>query len=286
MKRLRIDHVTEYRFPRPTTLLPHRLLLRPREDHAVRITSFELDVTPQPQIRWQRDALDNSVALVSFASGSDRLRIESRVVIEHHEQWPLDFVVEQRAVTHPFAYEAPEAALLISFLQPSWPVDRAAVLDWLFGLGIGNAPTETFVLLDRLNRAIQQNFRYEDRQAPGIQSPAQTLARGVGSCRDFAALFVDACRHLSLASRFVSGYVRTTTAVPVGGATHAWADVYLPGPGWKGFDPTHGQVTGTDHIAVAVAQHPQHVPPVAGSFFGTGDQAPALFVSVRVQDWM
>ena len=278
--------MTEYRFGQLTTLLPHYLRIRPREDHTVRVESFRLDIAPEPSIRWQRDALDNSVALISFSSGANQLRIASEVIIEHYDDSPLDFVVAQEAVTHPFDYAPTDSSLLGAFLLPSWPDDHAAVMQWLTGLGLSGAPIETFVLLDGLNRAIAGRFRYEMREAPGVQSPAETLVRGAGSCRDFAALFVDICRHLKLASRFVSGYLRTPIVPTAGGATHAWADVYLPGPGWKGFDPTCGQLTGTDHIAVAVAQHPADVPPVSGSFIGSTGQRPSMSVSVRVQDWL
>ncbi len=143
-------------------------------------------------------------------------------------------------------------------------------------------PLETFALLDRMNRAIAGQFGYQMREEPGVQSPAQTLARNSGSCRDFASLFMEACRLLGLASRFVSGYLYTAATEADNASTHAWAEVYLPGAGWKGFDPTSGEVTGNRHIAVAVARHPEAVPPVAGSYLGPPDQPPSLSVAVRV----
>jgi transglutaminase-like putative cysteine protease len=283
MKRLRIDHFTEYRFSAPVKLLPHRMLLRPRENHAVRIASSALEISPVPSIRWQRDALDNSVAEASFADNAAQLRIASSVLIEHYEESPLDFMVEDYAVTYPFHYAAADEPVLAPFRAPTWPHERQAMESWLVGLGFRLGPIETFVLLDRMNRQIHDDFRYEAREEPGVQSPAQTLARGVGSCRDFAALFMEGCRRLGLASRFASGYLNAPGTSIASGATHAWAEVYLPGPGWKGFDPTCGQLTGADHIAVAVAHHPEKVPPVAGSFLGTADQRPTMLVTVRVQ---
>jgi transglutaminase-like putative cysteine protease len=144
------------------------------------------------------------------------------------------------------------------------------------------ASGETYVLLDRLNRAIGKALGYAVREEPGVQSPAQTLERGQGSCRDYAALFMEACRHLGLAGRFVSGYLHAPATEAGRGATHAWAEVYLPGAGWKGFDPTGGEVAGARHIPVAVARHPERIPPVAGSFRGPGDAMPTLTVDVRV----
>ena len=284
MRRLSIEHVTEYRFAEPVTLLEHRLLLRPREDHAVRIASSRLVTDPPSAVRWQRDVLDNSLARVRFGIKADLLRISSHTVVELFDETPLDFVVDERAVTHPFQYSESEARLLAPFLAPSTPGDQGAVLRWLGEIGIGPVAEETFVRLQRLNRAISDRFRYQERSAEGVQSPAETLTRGVGSCRDFAALFVDSCRCLGIASRFVSGYLYAATAgQTIGGSTHAWADVYLPGPGWKGFDPTSGEVTGSDHIAVAVARDAQAVPPVAGSFLAAPTAAPALYVSVSVR---
>ena len=285
MKSIRIDHLTEYRFFEPVTLLEHRMLLRPREGHSVRVASSELSIEPAATLRWQRDPLDNSVALAAFRDRGTFLRIASRVVIEHFEETPFDFIVEAAAVTYPFSYAPKDALLLGPFMQPSWPTDAPVLDRWLAGLGFSGQSIETFVLLDQLNRSIHDRFRYQAREQPGVQSPATTLGRGSGSCRDFAALFIESCRRLGLASRFVSGYLScpTDTAVVAAGATHAWAEVYLPGPGWKGFDPTCSTLTSTDHVAVAVAQHPEDVPPVAGSFLGSLQARPDLKVSVRVE---
>ena len=129
-------------------------------------------------------------------------------------------------------------------------------------------PIQTYVLLQRLGVYIQQTLAYQLREEPGVQSVAETLSRGTGSCRDSAFLFMETARHLGLAARFVSGYLHAAPSTANFGATHAWAEVFLPGAGWKGFDPTIGEVVGTDHIAVAVARLPESVPPVAGSFIG------------------
>ena len=283
MKRLQIEHVTEYRFGAAVTLLPHRLLLRPRENHNLRLVSSKLDIQPAYGIRWQRDVLDNSAAVITFTERAAQLRIVSTVVIEHYEEAPLDFLVEEFAVRHPFAYRTHDVLDLAPFCTPTWPDDRAEVMDWLAGLALGAEPIETFLLLDRLNQAIRTGFRYQVREQPGVQSPGTTLASGSGSCRDFAALFMESCRHLGLACRFVTGYNLSYADVGAG-STHAWAEVYLPGPGWKGFDPTAGVVAGSSHIAVAVAHHPETVPPVAGSFLGPASPTPRMHVTVQVRD--
>jgi transglutaminase-like putative cysteine protease len=281
MRRLNISHVTEYLFPSPVSLLPHRLLLRPRENHNVRIESSLLEIFPAHTLQWKRDVLDNSVALASFSQPSDRLRISSSVVIQHYEENPFDFLVDDYAVIHPFDYALEEQADLAPFRQAVYPADREAVQRWLDGLGL-QRPVQTFTLLDRMNHEIASRFFYQMREEPGVQPPALTLARNSGSCRDFAALFMEACRHLGLASRFVSGYLYAPATEAGNASTHAWAEVYLPGAGWKGFDPTSGEVTGNRHIATAVARHPEAVPPVAGSYVGPTGQAPVLSVAVRV----
>ncbi|MDB4990322.1 MAG: cysteine protease, partial [Myxococcaceae bacterium] len=283
VRRLQIDHRTEYQFAGQVTLLPHRLLLRPRESHSVRITSSRLTISPAHAIRWQRDAFDNSVAVVSFAEIASTLQIVSEVVIEHFDDTPLDFVVDPDATFYPFAYSPEDVARLAPLRAMSWYQDYAAVERYLAELGVlGTAGVQTFTVLDTLNRAIARDFRYQAREDQGVQSPAQTLSMRSGSCRDLAALFLDGCRQLGLASRFVSGY-HTSYANDTGpGSTHAWAEVYIPGPGWTGFDPTAGVVTGNEHIAVAVARHPETVPPVAGSYLGPATPAPLLSVSVRV----
>lgn len=281
MRRLSINHVTEYQFPATVTLLPHRLLLRPRENHNVRIESSMLEIFPAHSLQWKSDVRDNSVAVASFLAPADRLRIASSVVIQHYEDNPFDFLVDDYAVNHPFDYAMADRPDLAPFLQTVYPPDQKALQGWYDGLGLPR-PIETFALLDRLNREIAGGFSYQIREEPGVQPPVQTLARNSGSCRDFAALFIEVCRHLGLASRFVSGYLYSWDIEGGNASTHAWAEVYVPGAGWKGFDPTSGELAGNRHIATAVARHPEAVPPVAGSFIGPSGAAPILSVAVRV----
>jgi transglutaminase-like putative cysteine protease len=282
MQRLRISHLTEYQFGSPVTLLPHRLLLRPREGHDVHIETSKLEIAPAHTVKWHRDVFDNSVAVASFPEPAALLTIASEVVIQHYEEAPLDFLVEDHAVNYPFLYQGDERPDLLPFQQPAYPNDQKAIRDWLRELGFGSGPCETYAMLDRLNRAIGESFTYVVREEEGVQPPAQTLHERRGSCRDYAALFIEACRDLGLASRFVSGYSHGAASESGSAATHAWAEVYLPGPGWKGFDPTSGELTGAHHIPVAVARHPEAVPPVAGSFVGPAGWLPVLIVNVQV----
>ncbi|MCP5158818.1 MAG: transglutaminase family protein [Gammaproteobacteria bacterium] len=282
MQRLQIRHLTIYEFSSPVTLQSHRLLIRPREGHDVRIESSTLKISPAHRVKWHRDVFDNSVAVVSFPEIAQRLAIDSEVVIQHYEEAPLDFIVDDYAVDYPFEYRKEEQVDLAPFQQPVYPHQQSALRDWLGGLNLTQGKVETYVLLDRLNRIITGEFQYRVREEPGVQSPIETLNIRSGSCRDYATLLIESCRFLGLASRFVSGYSHVPGLGAGGAATHAWAEVYLPGPGWKGFDPTAGELTGNRHIPVAVARHPEMAPPVAGSFIGPKGLIPTLQVEVQV----
>jgi transglutaminase-like putative cysteine protease len=281
MQQLKVSHLTEYTFADFVTLEPHRLLLRPREGHDIRILSSRLDITPAYKIRWHRDVFDNSVATVNFQEAAAYLSIFSEITLEHYEEAPLDFVVADYAVNYPFQYQPQEEADLAPYQLPNYPADQAFLHAWLEQSGMVQGQLQTYVLLDRLSKWIAQNLNYRMREEPGVQTASETLNSGSGSCRDYAALYMELCRHLGLACRFVSGYQHLPGSETGNGATHAWAEVYLPGPGWKGFDPTTGELTARQHIPVAVARHPEWVPPVAGSFIGSA-QTPTLTVNVQV----
>ena len=282
MRRLKITHLTEYQFVNTVTLLPHRLLLRPREGPEVLIESSSLTISPVHTVKWHRDVLDNAAAVVDFQEATRLLSIRSEVVIQHYVENPFDFLIEDYAVNYPFHYVPMDRVDLIPFLQPVYPRDEDAIRNWLELLGLRQPVMQTYALLDQINKAIASRFTYFAREEPGVQTPGQTLAWGQGSCRDFATLFVETCRYLGLASRFISGYTHTPATEHWSATTHAWAEAYLPGAGWKGFDPTNGEVAGSLHIPVAVSRHPEVVPPVAGSFIGPSGSLPKLIVDVRI----
>ena len=280
MHRIRIQHLTEYLFSTPVTFNPHRLLIRPREGHDVRIESSKLVISPAFSTKWQRDVFDNSLAVVSFKEPSDRLTIESEVVIQHYEQAPFDFMLEDYAINYPFNYADAERTDLLAYQQLVFLNDQSAINNWLHQFNY--LGMNTFNMLMMLNQNISSQFRYQMREEPGVQSPAYTLEHRSGSCRDYATLLIEACRCLGLASRFVSGYLHAPATEEGHASTHAWVEVYLPGTGWKGFDPTSGEVTGSKHIAVAVARNPEAVPPISGSFIGLGSNKPSMHVDVKV----
>jgi transglutaminase-like putative cysteine protease len=267
VRRVRIVHSTRYEFANRVFLGPHRLLLRPREGHELRIESSVLETTPRATMRWHRDVHDNAVAIASFEGQTNQLTIRSEVIVRHCGAPRLDFIVADCAVNYPFSYDFDTVGVLRPYLRDTEAQGGQGVLcDWLSGCWRTGDPIQTYGLLERLCLSVKQTLRYRMRHEPGVQTAAETLQCGVGSCRDFANLFMEGARALGMAARFVSGYLEVPHCSD--GATHAWAEVYLPGAGWKGFDPTLGEMVDNRHTAVAIARRPDAVPPVAGSFFG------------------
>ena len=285
MHRLLIKHTTTYQYAETVTLLAHKLLLRPREGRNVRIESAELNITPAHQLQWQRDVYDNAVAEAIFTETSNTLSISSRILIQHYDDQPLNFIVADYAVLFPFQYDEAERIDLQPYLSSVYNQDKEVLSNWLKQFWFAGQVVETYLLLEWINKAIATGFTYQQREEPGVQTPAMTLTSRAGSCRDFATLFIESCHQLGLAARFVSGYLFVPTLTAEQGATHAWAEVYLPGAGWKGFDSTSGEVAGNNHIAVAVSRHPESVPPVSGSFIvplNSKPQTPLMTVQVEV----
>lgn len=282
MRRLKIFHRTQYSFSTAVQLGPHHLMVRPREGHELHIESSFLDISPAASIRWHRDVDDNSVAIASFEEVASDLVITSEVICQHYDSEPLNFIVADDAVNYPFTYGNDESVVLAPYMVCVEPVGGGELGTWLASFWQSGETVQTYTLLERLCTGIHRNMAYRKREQPGVQSAAQTLSQAMGSCRDFANLFIEATRMLGIASRFVSGYLYNPPSDSDYGTTHAWAEVFLPGAGWKGFDPTIGTVAGNDHITVAVARRPDSIPPVSGTYLGNAESK--LEVEVRVTD--
>lgn len=280
MQRYKILHRTYYNFSAEVELKPHYLRLRPLEGHQLRIESSKLKITPEANIRWQRDVEDNSVAIASFNTATSQLFIESEVIIQQYNETPLDFLVEDYAINFPFEYPAEDKVVLLPYMILAKPQHSKLLSGLVSKIWATGEVIQTYTLLQRLTTHINQSFQYQIREEPGVQSPQQTLALSSGSCRDFAFLFMEVARSIGLAARFVSGYLYTMPSPADSGSTHAWAEVYLPGVGWKGFDPTNGSIVGSDHIAVSVSRLPESVPPVSGAFVGPPDSTLSVGVWV------
>jgi transglutaminase-like putative cysteine protease len=283
---LSIRHTTAYRYRRTVSLGAHRLMLRPRESRDLRLISFNLTVTPTANVSWAQDVFGNAVATVLFRSQTDTLTIESFAALELDAlAWPV-FDMAASAICFPFRYSDDEWTDLGALTVRQYPDTGDRLRDWAQGF-VGGNPTDTLALLKDLSAGVSTGIRYQSREDEGTRSPLETLDLGSGSCRDFAVLFLEAARALGFGGRLVSGYLYNPDRSLLGsidaGATHAWAEIYLPGAGWITFDPTNRSVGGFNLIPVAVARDIHQVMPVVGGFVGASDAFLDMSVDVLVE---
>lgn len=227
MKRIKITHKTEYFYSIPVRFGAHRALVRPREGHDVHIESSLFAVEPKTNARWIHDIYGNSIALLTFAEPSQKLSFFSEIVVAHYLENPLDFLIDPNALSYPFQYSADEQIELIPYRLASYPRDSAALRHWLSNLYTAGQVINTFELLNGLNTRIYESFRYARREESGVQTPAETIALGSGSCRDYAVLLMEAARHWGFGARFVTGYIQMDHDQH--GATHAWLKFIFQG---------------------------------------------------------
>jgi transglutaminase-like putative cysteine protease len=282
---LRIHHKTTYRFREPVSLLPHRLMLRPRESRDLRLVSSNVAVTPAAVVTWAQDVHGNAVATATFATVADLLVIDSVAEIQlNAAAWPV-FDIAGSAIYYPFQYSDDEWTDLGALGFQQYPDLDGRLRSWARAFVRSN-PTDTLSLLKDLSTGVAERIRYQSREVEGTQSPTQTLDLGWGSCRDFAVLFAEAARSLGFGARIVSGYFYNPDQDRIGsqgaGSTHAWAEVFVPGAGWITFDPTNRSVGGFNLIPVAVARDIRQAMPVVGSFVGMTDAFQGMWVEVVV----
>ncbi len=262
-----IDHRTCYHYAAKVSFGPHRLMCRPRESHSIQLESFSLKVSPAHRLRWTRDLYENNVALLDLTEPASELVIESECHLKVLEENPFDFAIAKDAEEYPFVYDHEIAPELAPLSAPLYTRDMERIKEWLHPFWHPGRRIGTLELLQELNKVIYRDIRYQRRERRGVQTPAETLEKNSGSCRDFAALFMEACRFMGLAARFVSGYMYSSE-ITGRMSMHSWAEVYLPGAGWIGFDPSWGILAASQYISVAVTRHPEHAPPISGNYFG------------------
>ena len=280
MKRIRITHNTEYYYHTAVAFGPHRALVRPREGHDAHIESSALRTEPEAEVHWLRDTYGNSVAVLSFAAPASKLSLFSEVDVDIYEDMPIEYVVDSKARSYPFQYAAEEQIELIPYRLPSYPYDGPGLKKWLSGLYRPGHLIDTFELLHNLNTRIFEAFKYVRREEAGVQLPCQTIALGTGSCRDFAVLMMEAARHWGFGARFVTGYIQMGEGQH--GATHAWTEIYIPGAGWRGFDPTNHKLAGSEHVSVGVAREHEKACPLSGAWEGPSGAFDRMEDSVQV----
>ncbi len=267
-----LNHVTHYTYDRPVRLGPQVVRLRPAPHCRSRVLSYALRVEPAGHfINWQQDPFANYQARLVFPEPTTEFKVTVDLVVEMAVYNPFDFFLEPSAEAFPFAYEPALAQELAPYLvrEPLTPRVEA----YLAGIDRAQRPTVDFLVA--INQKLQQDVRYLIRMEPGVQTPEETLAKASGSCRDSGWLLVQLLRHLGLAARFVSGYlIQLAPDVksldgPSGTEVdftdlHAWCEVYLPGAGWIGLDPTSGLFAGEGHIPVACTPSPSSAAPIEG----------------------
>jgi transglutaminase-like putative cysteine protease len=279
---LNVRHTTVYRYSRPVRLGDHRLMLRPRDSHDLRLIQTSLNISPAASVRWLHDVFGNSIAIASFNEPSTELRIESNLRLETYLARLPVFQVTPEAAKYPFVYSADDRIDLGRMLERQNPDPFDRLGSWARGFVRSN-PTDTLALLADLNSGVGAFIRYQSRETEGTQTAVETLNRGWGSCRDFAVLLIEAARCLGFGARIVTGYLHNPSAEAIGaGTTHAWADIYVPGAGWIAYDPTNGTTGGKDLIRVAVTRDISQAIPIAGSFVGTRDSYLGMTVDVAV----
>lgn len=270
--RVAIRHKTVYEFDRPVSLSPHLVRLRPAAHCRTPIQSYSLKVTPENHfVNWQQDPFGNFVSRYVFPDKVTQLCIDVELIAEMTVINPFDFFVEEYAASWPFDYDEQLAHELSPYLKIR---DNGLLLrEWV--ATIAREPTATATFIVQLNQRLQQELNYLIRMEPGVQSCEETLQSATGSCRDSAWLLVQIMRHLGLAARFVSGYLVQLTADtkaldgPSGTEhdftdLHAWAEVFIPGAGWLGLDPTSGLFAGEGHIPLSCTPDPTSAAPVTG----------------------
>ncbi|MDO9205257.1 transglutaminase family protein, partial [Methylotenera sp.] len=274
--RVALHHKTAYHYDQPIQLSPHVFRLRPAAHSRTPVTAYSLKITPENHfISWQQDPFGNYLARVVFPEKSTELSIEVDLIAEMTVINPFDFFLEEYAENFPFTY--PEQ--LLKELAPYLEIREGGPLlaSWLAEVDGGQKAIVDFLVY--LNQRVNQTVNYSIRMEAGVQTCEETLEKQLGSCRDSAWLLVQALRHMGLAARFVSGYLVQLTADiksldgPSGTDVdftdlHAWAEVYIPGAGWIGLDPTSGLLAGEGHIPLACTADYVSAAPVTGGYTG------------------
>ena len=283
MSRLRIQHETIYCYKEPVHFGPHRLILRPREGHDIRVEEMTLQVEPQFGLDWSRDVFGNSVATIHLLEPAKELRIRNHVILRQTAPFPLRTDRQPKPSAFPLEYSPFESAVAAAYQATTFPGDVAAVKAWVAGQMDLSRGESAESIVAALNRRVRESHKYARRETKGVQTPAETLHKKSGSCRDMATLLLEALRALGFPARFASGYLHCLASEAGHASTHAWAEVYLPEIGWVGYDATTGKPTSTNHVVTGVSNHPRGVMPITGSFFGDSKHYVEMKVSVQTE---
>ena len=263
--KLSISHLTRYTYDREVQFLPHLLYLRPRDNPLLQVESFAFTFSPLARVNWMRDDFDNLPASAHFDAPADTLEIQSLCAVVTADTAPFDFLLRAYAASFPFDYEELHRFNLTIYLTPPAQTTQEILRAWI-RQRLPSPPRDTVACLAAINRIVFETIPYPRRHEPGIQTALTTVRRGTGTCRDYAVLLIAIARTLGIAARFVSGYLfDATLTANESGDMHAWAEVFLPGAGWRGLDPTHGIFCDSSYVPVAHAVVAESVNPIQGA---------------------
>lgn len=289
-----IQHSTRHHYTGPVSFSDHGLYLKPTEGLNRKLLKFEVATVPASRQRWVKDVHGNAILVCNFGLfESQELSFETLIEMEVANENPFDFVLEPYAIGFPFDYTPADQVALSPFMGRTGGQKALKVLDWFYrAVDSPNKHTDVVQFLTELNSAVRRDIDYVRRDEEGIQSPDQTLLLKTGSCRDMAVLFIAVARQLGFAARFVSGYLYDPPVDASGeehmfnravGSMHAWAEVYLPGAGWKGFDPTNGILANGYFIPTAVSHAPNAIDPIQGKYFSNTPQQSTMEVDLKIE---
>jgi transglutaminase-like putative cysteine protease len=257
-----IQYQMQYRYDEPVSFSPHLFRLFPKADRYLAVRQLSFQTNADATVNYRRDLFDNEIATCFFPGNTALLSASLHIELEIQERNAFDFLVAPHAVDFPFAYTPREAQILapyrstsagpkVSFWQPP------------------TTPQQTADVLVGLNEALHKNLAYERREEGEAWPSEETLRLGRGSCRDFSVLLADIARGLGLATRLASGYLCEfgDGEKRAEGALHAWTEIYVPGAGWLGFDPTNGYLCNHHHITAAVGLVPDDISPIHGNYY-------------------
>jgi transglutaminase-like putative cysteine protease len=287
MPLLTIHHKTLYRYTHPVAFGEHRIMLRPRDSHDLRVLSSRLEIVPEPaSLRWIHDVFGNSVAIATFDQRADTLSFTSTTTVEHNPAEAFALTPDDAAYFYPFPYDDEEFPDLTQFITPQYGDPNGELSAWARQFLDVEGPTPTFDILSGMTHGIRESFTYRRRHEQGTQHPLDTLQTRSGSCRDYALFMIEVLRRLGIAARFVSGYLfvhgEREQGYVGGGSTHAWVQVYLPSAGWIEFDPTNGIIGNRDLVHVAMARDPRQAIPLHGTYLGSADAFAGMEVNINV----
>jgi transglutaminase-like putative cysteine protease len=265
-----IVHNTTYTYQQAVSLRPHIIRLIPRSDAGQKVHNLSLKIDPEPTGLCYTNDLEGNVVLQTwFNESTNFLHIQVSSQVETLRKNPFDYLLEPYALNLPIDYSSSLLTQLSPYLQRQYPGNIDPVATQLAQEILVTTSHQTTTFLNKLNQQIYETCQYFVRETGDALPAGITWKQKSGSCRDFAVLFIEVCRAVGLAARFVSGY-QEGDPDQIERDLHAWVEVYLPGAGWRGYDPTHGLAVSDRHIPLVASAFPNYTAPISGSFSPSG----------------